>query len=453
MLLSLSIAAAIAHAPGQIGAAAPSLLTASDPEARWVALCQVPGPVGEIRFQEDHHQLLVAPPFELALHPANHAPYALQRAVVFAPSGAYGVVVRDRRLALYTADSERMDVLDGVVLPAAHGAPPAASFDPSSRHLVYLRGHRPEVVLRTLETGAERLVETGAERLSHASFATDTWLVAWLVDDTDGDGRITDFGIQTSVPVGPCVTGGMTSSTSGSYGDVPRPRLISMETGAFYDDPVAFAGKTAAYRREAGDVAVVSGASSPWPVPAGCRVLGVAPDDAQVVAACGPDPHQRVRLISAAGERDLGIDIEATAPASQRVLELVAFQDADGLDRLVDASTGRSLSRRPWSRVLHRHGSLVVQVEGTGVAARDLETGSIVWQLVGEVVDANDRFVAIGQGRKVLVADIETGKPLGRVDGPGHAVSRAGDVLVAVGRRTWHIRHIPAGPFRWVPPR
>lgn len=228
----------------RIGSDAPAVPSAGDPARRWAVVCEAREDSdgdGRVAVAVLHHGDLAGDAVYPYLVLGGGAGTRIDQFLDADPSGTKLVVARD-----FCVDLVDVTTGKGVALVGADarrggsmGRHRAVSFSPDGTLLAYIRsdGDRSTVVLRTLASGAERVVDSGPGLLASIGFdGSGRWLLVDLVvADTDGDGRIELPTLVTTRASGDCVGGALSASSYGVVGDAPVRRFVSVETGVVAD--------------------------------------------------------------------------------------------------------------------------------------------------------------------------------------------------------------------------
>lgn len=406
-----------------------------------------------MRVSSGQHGVHVDPPLGVLLFPAGGDPVAAERLVAWSVDGGHAVLVREDQLVLFAARDRSLTVLEGgLAVPRVRTAARAADFDPSGRRLVFMRGEPPELVVRGLRSGAERVLPHGEGRLFRVAFASGSWIAVDVQIDGDGDGAITPFEVAGSRPTGDCAGAAMTSSVSGSTGDLPVRRLVSTETGDVVEQPLASCGRVAAYRGPGEEVLLAVGRRVDRVAPPGCEVLGCGSRPGAAVGYCHRDTHAvPVELFRARGRTEVGLSVAAGSEAGLAAPDVLRFYDFDATTRLLDANSGAHLAAG--GHLLGQRGGRAI-VGDRGVAwTVSWSTGArSAWPLGAPVLEQG-RWIALQRGPFTRVHHKWRRTLLGEVIGEAHALSVGGHVLVATGPGRWEEQGVADGPFQWIDPR
>lgn len=326
-------------------------------------------------------------------------------------SGRWLVIVDDRgEVALLdlerssrTALAPALATVHGALHP---GARPSIAFDPSGRHLLYLRtiGGRLRPVVRDLDAGVERVVEPGPGELLAASWHDGgAWLrLELLRGDRNGDGRIQPPETILGTWVGTCGVGSTTSMHRPSPDAVVEHVAWRTDLRLHPRDGVAAPLGDALVVREGDAIVAVapSGERRPLAIPPRCRPFFGDPRRDQVLAWCGEAGS--VELIAFA--RDTRRPIARFADATIAALPPVASSRFVPLD-LLDGEEPRwiDLDRRrlvdPRGRVVASHGTHAIVERDARLYLRDLASGRE--RPLGRARFYLDRPVLLGHGRLV----------------------------------------------------
>jgi hypothetical protein len=366
------------------------------------------------------------------------------------PEGRYVVVRRGEKILLVDAASRAttdlgargIDARDDVLDYRSHRA---VAFDPRGEILAYVRrGEQPGVVLRTLESGEERIVTGLPGEIFRMGWdgRGDNLVLAVVSDDTSQNGKLELPARLAKTPRLRC------------QGPIPRFR-VSAETG---DRPVSFVvrrdgggftraaelalpfGASLVSRNADGALYEERGATRVPLASAECagRVLHADVERGLLLVACagGKNPQKAtVELVGAGRRQALGLELQPLAldRYPEPGTRLVALYP--GLETvLVDLEKRRTLTLKPGDRVLATLGArafvlrktalVVLDVDATSERTLVADTGRYPRTLVELPV------AVVGS----LVLDLATERVLGSVPGRPLALTRAGDVLVAEGR-------------------
>ena len=321
----------------------------------------------------------------------------------------------------------------------------AAAFDPRGELFAYVRRRagRSNVVLRTLGTGAERVV---------AGLAGEPWrlrwdgtgrsLVVWSVtEDTTQNGRL-DW------PVGPakgprlrCTGPVPRFHVAPETGDRPTPFVVNRASGAAraVPDLVTPLGSELLVRSADGAVAL-AGPGGRRPLASadcGARVLHADPGRGLVLVACagGKNPIKApVELLGAGYRFELGVEVQPTAVDRwpEGPVRLVpVYPGSDAL--LVDLERRAARRLAPGDQAILTSGPRALIRRGRRLVFVDVQAGTeqalaLDAPKLAAIVSAPP-LVAVGP----LVFDVERQTLLGRAAERPLALTPYGEVLVAQG--------------------
>jgi hypothetical protein len=324
------------------------------------------------------------------------------------------------------------------------------SFDGGSRRLAYVRteGQTSTVVVRELASGRELVVKPGPGRLHRARLDyTGEWLLLEVVaEDTNGNGRL-DLPVRDAPP-GPRPCRGPIPSFAAlaARGDQPSTRAAPVRSGNAREVP----GLVAAFERR---LLVRGPGDELWLLDArgrrarfaagSCRGHVIHMDVAREAAllACerttGPEPgRNEVELWSGGERRPLGVFVTAQAAdawpgAPTRLVPLYPGREAV----LVDLERGTVQPLSEGDHVLAVSGTRALVWRGRELVLVDVEANAItplatVAEVVPDVV-RQPPMVAVGS----VLVDVERGAVVGTLAERALAMTRTGEILVALGAR------------------
>lgn len=383
-------------------------------------------------------------------------------------SGRYAVVRIARIVSLIDViDGTRTDLTalgfddrDDVLPERQHRA---LAFDPRAELLAYVRaGQRREVVLRTLATGAERVIgDLPGEPFRFAWSADGEWLaVSSVIEDTSQNGRI-DFpaGLAKGARLS-CISPIPRFSVRPDSGDRPTTFVVRRDAGAARAVPdfvMPFGSDLLLRAKDAPLVLELGGKKRPLTrADCGSRVLHADPARGQLLVACSTaktPQRAKVELLTPAGRIDLGVTVHPTsidrwpvAPAP-RLVPLYPGSEV----MLIDLERKQPLPLRPRDRVITTHGARALVRRGSSIMLYDAEAASETELLTdtGRFADVVVEGAVVAVGSSVI--DVSEARLLGKVDGRPLALTREGDVLIADGGAP-SAERLARGPVRWRKP-
>jgi hypothetical protein len=339
----------------------------------------------------------------------------------------------------------------------------ALAFDPRAELLAYVRkGERYEVVLRTLSTGAERvLADVPGEPFRLAWSADGEWLtVSSASEDTSQNGRV-DFPARLAKAARfACTSPIARFSVSPEFGDRPTTWVVRREGAAaraLSDFVMPFGSDLLTRAKDAPLVLELGGKKRPLTRPdCGSRVLHADPGRGLLLVACSTTkaPHRaNVELLTPAGRVDLGVAVHPTSIDRWPVVpppRLVPLYPGSEV-MLIDLDRKKGLPLKPRDRVITTSGARALVRRARSIVLYDADTASETLLLAdsgrfADVVVAGS-VVAIGS----QVIDLNQAKLLGNVEGRPLALTREGDVLLADGGAA-SAERLARGPLRWRKP-
>jgi hypothetical protein len=361
------------------------------------------------------------------------------------------VVLRKGKLVLVddVAGAETT-IVDADTRPDQRGHARDATFDHSSKRLVYFRpaADAAHIVVRDLERQREREVvipKIIAWRVAPESIGS--WArVMFVREDTDHNGRLDWPSVHTNAPLGQACTGEPASySTFGAGGDEIHEAWINLENGEVRDNKSILAHVDDDEIVKAPDRAIRVGATTI--VPAGCdgELLAFARNPLRLVVTC-----------SASGK---SAPIELFGPTFHAKLEGTSEERGRKREpRLIDSPylcTGpETCNSLDTGDAVKLRGS-VVTISKTKILTHEREDFFVTDGKSGEAhplrgidgrpVAAAGELVAIGTS----IIDVSRARVVGEAPRPPFAVDVKGRPLVPSGGGD---REFPTGPLRWIDP-
>jgi hypothetical protein len=395
-------------------------------------------------------------------------PQTIDDLLAYDPSGRFVAVRREGKAVLvdlFMASELELSTLDwddrDDALPfRAHRA---LAFDPRGELLAYVRRRagRPEVVLRALETGAERhVLEVPGEPHRMAWDGTGEQLVVSTVaDDTSGNGRL-DWPAPTAKgPRLSCSGPVARLRTTPEVGDRPSTFVAPRSGGSarFVPDFAAPFGGSVVVRAQDGALLLAgpNGRQPLTPASCGARILHADPGRGLLVVACAGKNPQRaaVELVGVGYRLALGVEIQPTSidawpDRPTRLFSLYPGSDA----LLVDLERKATLRLEPGDQVVATSGSRALVRRRGAIVVVDAEkksTKTVVEKLPPlPFVLVQGSLAVVGSD----VVDVLRDDPLGSISGRPLALTPSGEVLVAQGGPP-SAERLALGPLVWeLPP-
>ncbi|HEY3495674.1 MAG TPA: hypothetical protein VGK73_13345 [Polyangiaceae bacterium] len=383
------------------------------------------------------------------------------------PTGRYVVVRQGKSVSVVDVTrEERLDLgalgFDDRDDTLAHRQHRALAFDPRGEILAYVRATpQRELVLRTLESGAERVV---------AALPGDVWRFSWdgtgaqlvvsSVDlDTTENGRLDWPARVAKRPRLRCQGPVPRFAVSVENGDRPSTFIVPRDAARAAPAPEFAASFGSAWISRAADGALYlqrskgrrlfSGADC------GARILHSDPERDVLLVACtgGKNPQKAaVELLSPTSRLELGVFIQPaffdrSPEAPLRLFPLYPGSEA----LLVDLERRLALPLTPGDRVIATSGAraLVRRADKLfffdGHSGRESALPGNIERLANVVTDGPR--VAVGS----RIFDLAEPRELGSVTGRPLALATNGEALVAEGGGASADR-LARGPLRWQTP-
>ena len=438
---------------GDIGAAGPTLPLAIARDGGWVALCQaradtdgVPG----IEVTSGYHGELGGDAM---------LPY-------FIRGGGLGVQIE--QLITVSDDTKRvaftrkgaLEIFDAatgttVALPDADlrgrralGGPSTLSFSADGRLAVYFRprGEGASVIVRDLTAGTEReVVLPKGTPWAVEPDPTGPWARLYaLVDDTDGDGKVTPPQVRTNRAHDTACTGPAVSySTYGMTGDRPKEMWLRLDTGQVISNENLLRPIGDKMLTRAGDGAIY--VDKELVIPSDCKaaVTGVLVDPLRVLAAC--DGPARELPVESFGK---GVRLKTPAirnGADRGPIDILTSPfHCTPRDGCFDARDGAVVDLHD-KDYRSRRGDVLLLTKDEGFAILDLSTNAYRAFDKTEVNGFGERHILAGDA----LVELATGKTIGKLPAELFAIDDTGRGLqpakLAPGS-------MPVGPLRWVSP-
>lgn len=208
------------------------------------------------------------------------------------PSGRYLALRRDGRPMLldsHNGQAREMAELQGAPSDGNRCmAPRGFSFSDDGRRLAYLRGDPPELVVRTLATGGERVLRAGQGMIWRAGLPVDTgWTLLMEIDPPRTAADSARFPVQRTSCASLASNAFASSYSYMGWGGVPFRTVLVGADGVHRPvagDPVTLGANAYAVPDSA---RLFSAAGEPIALPAGCTKLSAIPGVARVVLRCG----------------------------------------------------------------------------------------------------------------------------------------------------------------------
>jgi hypothetical protein len=339
----------------------------------------------------------------------------------------------------------------------------ALAFDPRGELLAYVRKGEPDqVIVRTLATGAERVLTDVPGQPFRFSWSPDgEWLlVSSAVEDTGENGRI-DFPARLAKTARlSCASPIPRLSVRPEFGDRPSTFVVRREETAARRVPdlvMPFGSDLLTRVKDGPLVLELGGKKRPLTRPdCGSRVLHADPSRGLLLVACSTTKlplRANVELLTPTGRADLGVAVHPTSidrwPAVPPPRLVPLYPGSEVM--LIDLDQKKALPLRPGDRVMTTSGARALVRRGSSIVLYDAEAKSETQLLAdtGRFADVvlQGSLVAIGS----RVIDVNEAKLLGNVDGRPLALTRDGDVLIADGGAP-SAERVALGPLRWRKP-
>lgn len=441
---------------GQIGTAHHAIVTAADPQGRWVLICQArvdSNGDGWIHFGFGAHGINEGDEAGLYFVRGSGEGEAVTGLIARDASGRWLVLGRDHdEISLLDLDCGTSTALYPAIT-SIHDElyplkPSRIQFDPSGQYLLYRRRSdgRDILVVRQLETGSEQFVDPGPGTLISAGWEGSAWLRLRIVrDDVNGDHEVELPEDSNSLWAGTCGLGS-TTFMAGWSPDI-RVEHVAWSTGLRLDHAHTSLGDELLIA-DAGKITAVtpSGTRRTLALAPGCRPIHGDAARGQVLADCDDSEATQLEVLGAHGQRRLGrvkhwlYELRVLSP---RLLELT-FSDRPNywLDleqlRLYHQTPGYAAAAHGKHALIRGDRDVLVDL----AAGRErVVLGRTYWS---GTVSAGRHAYAYP-----WLVDLERGKRLARIEEPVHAVTSDGRLLVDVGAgelrwRTWQeVRRTP----------
>mgnify|MGYP001548574692 CR=1 FL=1 len=275
---------------GDIGSAGPVKLLAASASGAWVALCD-----GE--------------PSAAKLVLGSGTGEAIEDVLARDASGRYVVASQGGAAVLFDAVSgTRVNLselgADVRSVRADYAEHRALSFDASGRYLAFLRrsGAASSVVVRTLESGGERVIAAGAGEVFRLRLSADARFVTLeaLREDTNHNGKLDWPAPEETSRPSACERTALPKFRSFGYqgrGDALTRAVVALETGALRDVPqlVTTLGSSLLLREADGSLQLEHAGKRAPMAPANCaaRVLFADAERGLVLTTCAPPPPKK----------------------------------------------------------------------------------------------------------------------------------------------------------------
>jgi hypothetical protein len=329
---------------GDIGGTGPLALLASSTSGAWVALCDG---------AEKTAKLVIG----------SGSGEGIDDVLAQAPGGRYVVVLQSGAALLVDATlGTRVNLTelgaDVRRVRADYAQHRTLSFDARGEHLAYLRA-RPggsELVVRTLESGAERAVASGPGEVFRLKLSADARFVTFdvLREDTNHNGKLDWPAPEEPARKNACEKPNLPKLRSIAYqgrGDVPTRAALSLETGVVRDVPELLTplGQSLLVREADGSLRLDQGGKRSPLAPASCagRVLFADAERGLLLATCAPPPPKKKSHAAApvSGKREVWLFGNGYAKNLQSELyETTTDRDAVVGTRLVPLYPGSDAS-------------------------------------------------------------------------------------------------------------
>jgi hypothetical protein len=272
-----------------IGTAHPLVVEALARDGGWIVICQAREDTdadGEIAVHVGMHGDTWGDELRPYLVRGSGDGEPIERLIGSTRDDRWLVALRGGALALFDTAAGTWTALAGADLRddgVALGPHRAAAM--AGARMTYFRDDET-IVVRTLATGAERVVKVAGARVWRVEpeASGDLALVYAIRKDTDGDGTLTWPTLQTSLSSRGCRGPVMSYSTGGWSGDTPDELWLDLATGAI--TPARPASAPAPVAAEEIDLGTYHGRTVLAVDRAGRRL--VAPDDRETGMPQGP---------------------------------------------------------------------------------------------------------------------------------------------------------------------
>ena len=342
------------------------------------------------------------------------------------------------------------------------GSHRALAFDPRGEILAYVRrrGGRPEVVLRTLGTGAERAVaDLPGEPHRMAWDGTGEQLVISAVaDDTSGNQRLDWPAPAAKGPRLTCSGPLPRMRATPEIGDRPSTFVVPRSGGSarFVPDFAVPFGASVIVRAQDGALLLASagGRKALTTASCGARILFADPARGLLLVACpGKNPQRAgVELVGAGYRLELGVEVQPTSidawPDQPKRLVPV-YPGTDAL--VVDLERRVTIRLDPGDQVIATSGSRALVRRQGAVLVLDVEKNTT--KILAAKLPPLPAILIQGPLAVVGVElfDVRENAPVGTVSGRPLALTALGDVLVARGNPP-SAERLATGPLRWEHP-
>lgn len=459
--------AALTPADPALTADKPVIVEAAAPDGSWVQLCYASADTngdGRVDVSVGPNGALGGDELSRALVLTSGALLPVDDVLAASDDGQRLIVTRGAGLFLVepARSLEQPLTLDGADVRREPGALRHRTLALSGRYLFYVRQRAgsSELVARDLETGTERVEYTGPEPIVdltvHAGGERVVLRIAGA--DTNGNGRF-DWPFVPRTAPRPC--------------QGPIPRFVAPRQGADalsavvvdrarrvarrVDDLVMPFGASLLRRGSDGSLFVEDSGHKRVLADSACAgwILFADPARDQVVLGCSsPKKPNRLVVELVSGDKRLPLDIDVAAlaidepPGPERRL-IALYPGADCV--ILDLMQRRLVRLQPGDAVIATSGPRALVRRGRTAFVFDVDAGA-----QGEIWEGVDPFGGVlVQGDLAYVSpfvvDLRTGERLGRVPGPGLALTTAGAVLVpAVAAAA---DRLARGPLGWRVPQ
>jgi hypothetical protein len=339
----------------------------------------------------------------------------------------------------------------------------ALAFDPRGELLAYVRKGEPdEVIVRTLVTGAERVVRDVPGEPFRFTWSPDgEWLmVSSAIEDTGQNGRV-DFPARlTKTARFSCPSPIPRLSVRPEFGDRPSTFVVRREEPAarrVTDLVMPFGADLLTRAKDGPLVLELGGKQRPLTRPdCGSRVLHADPSRGLLLVACSTlktPQRAQVELLTPAGRIDLGAAVHPTSidrwPVEPPPRLVPLYPGSEVM--LIDVDQKKALPLRPGDRVITTSGARALVRRASSIVVYDAEAKSETQLLAdtGRFADVVRQGSLVAVGSHVI--DVNEAKLLGKVDGRPLALTRDADVLIADGGPP-SAERLALGPLRWRKP-
>ena len=437
-----------------IGTPHPVQPIAAAKSARWLVACQARSDTDGrdgIRVSLGHHGNIYGDAMVPYLFRGGGDGQAIDSFVGASRDERWLVVLREGKLVLVDdlAGTETIFV-DADTRPDQRGHGRIASFDHSSKRLVYFRksGDRVNIVVRDLERQRER--EVGIPKILAWRVipeSSGSWARVLLVrDDTDRNGRLEWPRVRTNAPLGQACTGEAASfSTYGMEGDEIDRAWINLDTGEVRDDKSILAYLENDAISKAPDGSIRVGAATIVPASCDGELIAFSRNPMRLVVTCGGrgkaaplelfGPKFHAKLEETSEER--GAKREARLAESPYVCS--DSETCHSFEAGKRVKLRGSVVTSSKTKLLTEDGDDFFVIDGASGASNRL--GGID----GYPVAATGDFVAIGTS----IIDIARARVVGEVPRRPDAIDLKGRSLVS---SSGGDREFPTGPLRWIEP-